>query len=189
VVALRRPRGTPQSTPTRRLENAQVVQNAKRNTTGCQSGGCSQGHPPWWSSPDYLAACRRADEASGESDACVQTRLVGLAGEVRSRQRPSGRVAMRRRLARSGRRSPLTMSSKGRLANLQSAASSEVCRIVKPTWRKPDKREPSLGVRGEGHGSRQDLGIRKDAAVRNPPVYGTWNAGTVLRGNWRDPPR
>lgn len=69
---------------------------------------------------------------------------------------------------------------KGRRANLQSAASSEVCRVVKPPVERPDKREPSLAEMGEGQGSGAELGIQPRRTLRRKGrgMQGQSNEGT-----------
>ena len=42
-----------------------------------------------------------------------------------------------------------------------------------------EKREPSLGIQGEGHGNGEDPG---GAAVKNSPAYGAWNVQKVAAG-------
>jgi len=42
-----------------------------------------------------------------------------------------------------------------------------------------EKREPSLGIQGEGHGSGEDPG---GATVKNSPAHGAWNVQKVATG-------
>jgi hypothetical protein len=50
-------------------------------------------------------------------------------------------------------------------ASEQSVASSESCRVVKVP-RERNKREPSLGPQGEGHESKEELGVHLRRTLR-----------------------
>ena len=64
-------------------------------------------------------------------------------------------------------------------ATARSVAYGESCRPVTAPPRRRNRWEPSRVCHGEGHGRGEELG---DAASKNPPGYGEWNAQKVNSG-------